>query len=221
VSAELLVAVAGLALLDAFNPATILAVALILLLPGEQRAAKATTFVAGAYLTVLVGGATVFLAADTAVAAAAGGLVWVRRIAFGLAALAVLRAAIRRRRRHRRAAIALPSWLTTTTAAPFGVLVTGADLPNAFPYFIAIERLASSAVTTSTALLVLAGYALLYCLPCLLLLVINAVHGERVRAHLDRLHRRFGTARDVPASMPAALGLAILATLLAGVATTA
>ena len=133
-SAELLVAVVGLALLDAFNPATILAVALILLLPGERRAAKATTFIAGAYLTVLVLGATLFLAADTAAATAAGGLVWVRRIAFGLAALAVLRAAIRRLRRHRRAPIALPSWFTTTTAAPFGVLVTGADLPNAFPY---------------------------------------------------------------------------------------
>jgi hypothetical protein len=44
--------------------------------------------------------------------------------------------------------------------------MTGADLPNAFPYFIAIERLINAEVDTITGLAVLAGYAVIYCLPC-------------------------------------------------------
>lgn len=79
----------GLALLDAVNPATILGVALILLLPGERRTAKAMTFVLGAYISVLAAGAALFLAADMAAQAVAGGLVWVRRVAFTLAAVSL------------------------------------------------------------------------------------------------------------------------------------
>ena len=122
---------------------------------------------------------------------------------------------------HRRRAVALPPWLTVATAAPLGVLVTGADLPNAFPYVIAVERLVSAGVPTATALPVLAGYAVVYCLPCLLLLGAGAAWGARVRARLERVHRRFGGERDVPRSVGAALGLAALAAAAAGVAVAA
>ena len=43
----------------------------------------------------------------------------------------------------------------------------GRGPPNAFPYFIAIERLVNADTTTRITLLVLAGYAVVYCLPCL------------------------------------------------------
>ena len=43
------------------------------------------------------------------------------------------------------------------TALPLGVVVTGDDLPNAFPYFIAIKRLHNARVTAGTAPPVLAG----------------------------------------------------------------
>jgi len=220
-SGGLLAGIAGLALLDAFNPATILGVALILLLPGERRSAKAVTFVLGAYATVLLAGAALFLAADAAADALAAGLVWVRRMAFGVAAVSLLLAAARRLRPHRRRAVALPIWLTVPTAAPLGLLVTAADLPNAFPYIIAVERLVSADVDILTALLVLAGYALVYCLPCLLLLAAATLHGDRVRYRIERLHHRFGGDRDVPRSLPAAIGLTALATAAAGIAVTA
>ena len=45
-------------------------------------------------------------------------------------------------------------------AAPLGVLVTGADLSDAFLYVIAIERLVDADVAIPTGLLLLGGYAL-------------------------------------------------------------
>ncbi len=218
-TAGLLVGVAGLALLDAFNPATIVAVALILLLPGSRRTPKALAFVLGAYLTVLVLGGVLYLAADAA--SVAGGLLWVRRIAFGMAAVALVLAALRRLRPYRRRAIALPRWFSVATALPLGVIVTGADLPNAFPYFIAIERLVSAGVPFGAGLLVLAGYAVVYCLPCLVLLVAGVGWGHRVRGRLGGLYARFGDAQDVPRSVPAAVWLAVLGVALASVAVTA
>jgi len=220
-SGGLLAGIAGLALLDAVNPATILGVALILLLPGERRTAKAITFVLGAYISVLAAGAALFLAADTAAEAVAGGLVWVRRVAFTLAAVSLLLAAARRLRPHRRLPVTLPSWLTVTTAAPLGLMVTAADLPNAFPYVLAVERLVSAGVDATAALLVLAGYALVYCLPCLLLLAAATLWGGSIRPRLERLHARFGGERDVPRSVPAAIGLSALAAGAAGIAVAA
>ena len=91
------------------------------------------------------------------------------------------------------------------------MLVTVADLPNAFPYLIAIERLVAADVPDGTALLVLAGYGVVYCLPCLVLLVAGTVHGDRVRRRLQRVYDRIGRSRLVPRSFPAALGLLVLA----------
>lgn len=217
----LLGAVAGLALLDSLNPATILGVALILLLPGRSPVPSAVAYVLGAYVTVLGLGVALYLAADAAAGAVEGGLVWVRRIAFGLAALMLLRAALTRLRPSRRRAIALPAWFSPWTALPLGAVVTAADLPNAFPYAIAIERMVSAGVQPPAGLAVLAAYSLIYCLPCLVLLVAGIARGERVRARLHGLYARFGGAADRPRSLSAALGLGLLAAAVAGVAVTA
>lgn len=207
----LLTGILGLALLDALNPATIGGVALILLTPLRRPVASATAFVAGAYLTVLALGLAVFAGAGAAADAVAGGVVWVRRIALGLAAVMLLVAAVRRLRSRYRRAVTLPAWFGPWTAAPVGVLVTGADLPNAFPYVIAIERLVSAGVPAGQGVAVLAGYALVYCAPCLVLLGLGALHGESVRRRLRGVYERIGSARTVPRSVPAALGLAALA----------
>ena len=76
--------------------------------------------------------------------------------------------------------------------------MTGADLPNAFPYLIAIERLLAAGITAPNATLVLATYALVYCVPCLVLLALGLTRGDRVIGALRRLHDRFGLAE--PAS---------------------
>jgi cytochrome c biogenesis protein CcdA len=208
--------IAGLAALDSLNPATLVAITLILLSSRRRPLAEAIGFVIGAFTTVLLIGLALYVGAEAAASAIAGALTWLRRGAFGLAALVLFVSAVRSLRARRRATIGLPNWFTPVTAAGLGVVMTGADLPNAFPYFIAIERLLAADITTPTATLVLAAYALIYCLPCLVLLALGLNRGERVIGALRRLHDRFGADTVIPSSRVRAAAF-----LLAGLAVSA
>jgi cytochrome c biogenesis protein CcdA len=112
----------------------------------------------------------------------------------------------------------VPGWVNPLTAAVLGLFMTGADLPNAFPYFIAIERIVNADVGTTPSLLLIAGYALVYCLPCLLLLIAGATRGDRVRRRLGTLYERLGAEKKQPRSVPIAVGYLVAA---AGVLTIA
>ncbi|MEV4277649.1 GAP family protein [Actinoplanes xinjiangensis] len=217
-TATLLAGIAGLALLDALNPATIAGVALLLLAPMTHPTRAAAGFVAGAYLTVLTLGAVVYIGADVAADTAGNGLIWVRRIAFTVAATALAVTGLRRLRPRIRPAVTVPTWVNPLSAAILGLIMTGADLPNAFPYFIAIERIVNADLGTTTSLTIIAGYALVYCLPCLLLLIAGATRGDRIRHRLGNLYERLGAEKKQPRSVPIAAGYLIAA---AGVLTIA
>jgi cytochrome c biogenesis protein CcdA len=206
VTAALLAGVAGLALLDALNPATIAGVALLLLAPMPHPVRAAAGFVGGALLTVFGMGTLLYIGADTAADAAGNGLIWVRRAAFTLAAIALAVTGLRRLRPRIRPAVTVPRWVNPLSAAALGLLMTGADLPNAFPYFIAIERIVNAGVGTTPALLIIASYAVIYCLPCLLLLIAGATRGDRVRRRLGGLYERLGAEKKQPRSVPIAVG---------------
>ncbi len=216
----LIAGIAGLALLDSLNPATIVAITLILLTGPRRPILSAMAFVIGAALTVFTLGAVVFISAGAAADVVSDGIVWLRRLAFGLAAVALFVAAARRLRPRARQAISLPAWFSPATALPLGVVMTGADLPNAFPYFIAIERLISAEADTTTGLVVLAGYAVIYCLPCLVLLLAGRVLHEHVQPWLQRLFRRLTTGTS-PRSVPAAIALSVLGIGVASIAASA
>ncbi|POH70909.1 hypothetical protein E3O57_05010 [Cryobacterium sp. TMN-39-2] len=209
VTAPLLLAIAGLAVLDSFNPATIVAVTLILLAAPRRPVLTALATVLGAALTVFGAGAALFLGAGAASGAVDGIVQGIRYVAFAAAGLVLILAGIRRFRTRPRTPIALPAWFTPWTALPFGALLTGADLPNAFPYFIAIERLLNAGVTTGAGLLILAGYAVIYCLPCLVLLTVGILSHRRTHALLSRITTRLGTG-DVTASPVIAVALILL-----------
>ncbi|MWV51411.1 hypothetical protein GRS96_19250 (plasmid) [Rathayibacter sp. VKM Ac-2803] len=208
-SGPLLLAIAGLAALDAFNPATIVAVTLILLAAPRRPVLTALVTVLGAALTVFGAGAALFLGAGAAAGAVDGIVQGIRYAAFAAAGLVLVISGIRRFRTRARKPITLPSWFTPWTALPFGALLTGADLPNAFPYFIAIERLLDARLTPGEGLLVLAGYAVIYCLPCLALLVVGILARKRTHAVLSRITARLGTG-DVKASPTTAIVLILL-----------
>ncbi|NAZ85257.1 GAP family protein [Kineococcus indalonis] len=219
-TAGLLWAIAGLAALDSLNPATIAGVTLILLAPLRRPGLTACAYVAGAYLVVLAVGSGLFLGSATLGDTVTGAATWVRRGALLLAALVLLISAARRLRTRTRAALVLPPWFGPWTAAPLGVLVTGADLPNAFPYLIAVERLGAAEVAPGTGLLVLALYGLVYCLPCLLLLLAGLTWHHHTTQRLRRLYDRLGGERLQPRSVPAAVGLVLLAAAVAVLALT-
>lgn len=218
---SLLAGIAGLAVLDSFNPATLVAVALILLGSRRRPLAETLAFVAGAFSAVLGLGLVVYLGAEAAASAVEDGLTWLRRLAFGFAALVLLVSAVRSLRPRRRSDLTLPGWFNPATAVGLGVVMTAADLPNAFPYVIAIERLVSAQVPATTGILVLAGYALVYCVPCLVLLAAGLSHGDRVQRGLRRLHDRFGSGVEVPASRRRALLLLVAAIAVAAIAAAA
>lgn len=136
-------------------------------------------------------------------------MIGLRFVAYGAAGVLLVLAGIRRVRTRRRKPVRLPDWFGPLTAFPFGALLTAADLPNAFPYFISIERLIDADLTVGQGVLVLAGYALIYCLPCLVLLVIGLIARRRTRSLLERITTRFGTG-EVKASPPIAILLILL-----------
>ena len=210
ISSGLLAGIAALALADSLNPATIVVITLILLTVRHRPGVSAMAFALGAMCTVFVLGAVIFLGAGAAADAVSEGLVWLRRAVFLIAAVALAVAGARRLQSRQRKAIELPSRFGAWTAAPLGVMVTGADLPNAFPYFIAIERLVDADVATRTGLLVLGSYALVYCTPCLILLALGMAHGDKVKLRLRKILDRFSTG-TIKRSVPIALALFVLA----------
>lgn len=212
----LLAGIAGLALLDSLNPATIVAVTLILIAAPRRPTLVAASAVLGAAVTVFAAGAALFLTAGAAAGAVDGIIIGLRIVAFSAAGVALVVAGIRRLRDRPRRAIALPAWFSPWTALPFGVLLTAADLPNAFPYFIAIERMVATEVPIGVGLAILAGYTFVYCLPCLILLVVGLTSGGRVRERLERLVDRFGTG-TVKRSIPIGIALALLGVAVASI----
>ena len=66
--------------------------------------------------------------------------------------------------------------------------------------------------------MIIAGYALVYCLPCLLLLIAGVARGARVRRRLGTLYERLGVEKKQPRSVPIAAGCLVVA---AGVLTIA
>lgn len=201
----MLAGIAGLALLDSLNPATIAAVALVLLLAQRRPVLSAVAVAAGGYLTVLGVGLVLFFSAGAAAEAVNGVVVALRFVAFGLAGFSLIVAGVRRLRDRPRKRVRLPDWFSPATAIGLGAGMTAADLPNAFPYFIAIERLLNANVSGLTGVAVIAGYAAIYCLPCVILVVIGSLAHDKVRGRLQRLVARFTTG-VVKRSVPIAAG---------------
>jgi len=216
VSWSLLAGIAGLALLDSLNPATIAGVGLVLLLARRRPVLSAVSVAAGAYFTVLGVGVLLFFSAGAAAGAVDGVVVGLRFVAFGVAGVGLVVAGLRRLGDRPRKPIRLPGWFSPATAIALGSSMTAADLPNAFPFFIAIERLLDAQVTAASGVPVIAGYAVIYCLPCLILVLVGSVAHDRVRGRLERLVARFTTGvvkRSVPlaaGSITAGVGVAAI-----------
>ena len=81
-------------------------------------------------------------------------------------------------------------------------------MPNAFPYFITIERLVSNEVELNTGLLIILGYTLIYCLPCLILLLIGTLSRAATKIWLEQLVQKFGSGTVKPSAPIAVLTFA-------------
>src|ERR687897_3383612 len=104
--------IAGLAVLDSLNPATLVAVTLILLSSRRRPIAEAVGFVIGACATVFLLGLALYIGAEAAASSISGALTWLRRGAFGLAALMLFMSSARSLGVRHRSAVGLPAWFT-------------------------------------------------------------------------------------------------------------
>lgn len=213
ITSEFLLSITGLALLDSLNPATIVTVTLILLAAPKRAGLVAHSAVIGAAATVFAIGATIFISAGAAAGAVDTITVGLRFLAFGAAGFYLIYSGVKRFKDRERKVISLPAWFNPRTALPFGVLLTAADLPNAFPYFITIERMVSRDVDQGTGLLILIGYAFIYCLPCLILLLVGTLSRDLTKKWLEKVVAKLGTGpikRSIPvAVITIALGISV------------
>ena len=208
-----LVGILGLALLDSLNPATIVTVGLILMLREEKPFSTAISAVLGAFGLVFLSGALLYLTAQWSSSQINGLLGWISTLVFVVAGLWLIWHGIARLRPAARKEIHLPDWVTPGTAWFFGGFFTAADLPNALPYLVAIERLVDAEVGAS-AIWVILGYSLVYCVPCIALLIFFKLNQARVHQLVVALHERFGKG-DRPRSLWMAVALIGLGLLVA------
>lgn len=206
----------GLALLDSLNTSTLLVVVVVLLL-ARRPVLSAWLYLAGAVGSFLLLALGLYLGASGAAAAVAGGTLLVRRVALLLVAVLLGVLAVRRLRERPRRALDLPRWFSPATAAVVGVLATLADLPTAFPLFLAVERLTAAGVERGDGVLAVLGYTAVYALPALVALLVVSVLRERLRPGLARVRDLVG-AGPVPRSVPVAVLLALGALAAAAVA---
>lgn len=211
-----MVVLAGLALLDSLNTSTLFIV-MVVLLAARDPVRAGVAYAVGAVLAFLGLAVGLYSGASAAEAVVSDVALWLRRGTFVLLAGWLLVLALRRLRDRPRKPFLLPRWFSPLTAVPIGVLATVADLPNAFPLFVAVERLVAADLDLSTGVVALCGYAVVYALPVAALLVVGARRGARVRARMQRVSDRFlsGVARR---SVPLAAGFTLAATASVAVA---
>jgi len=187
---ELIATLIGLALVDSVNLFTIWIVLAILLL-ARRPAATSWTFAAGAFISFITATLAFYFVASAAASVLFGLTHWLRRIIFVLIAVTFLVLAVRRLKTRPRQQFKLPSWVNPWSGVPLGALATVADLPNAFPMFLAVERLIDAGVPTSTGVGLLLGYSVIYMLPTLAVLILGLVFGARARIRIQRLYDKF------------------------------
>jgi cytochrome c biogenesis protein CcdA len=177
---ELLAAVIPLALLDSLNPGTIAGAVYLLLTP--HPTARTVAYIAGTGVPYYAGGVLIYLGLGPALRDLParipgplldGGLAVVGAVLVGMAEW------LRRRPRRTDASPRTPRVLHPGATLLFGASGTLFDLPTALPLFVAIERLAASGAERLPALLSLAVYVLVYCLPLLILLGASLVLRSR------------------------------------------
>lgn len=213
---ELVIALMGLALLDSLNTSTLFIV-MVVLLGARDPLRSGAAYAAGAVLAFVALAVALYTGASAAEAVVSDLARWLRRGTFALLAVWLLFLAWKRLRDRPRKPFLLPAWFSPLTAVPIGVAATIADLPNAFPLFLAVERLVAADLDRQVGVVALCGYTVVYSLPVVALLLLGARRGARVRAGMQRITDRFlsGVARR---SIPLAAGFALAAITSATVA---
>jgi len=186
-STALLLAIGGIALLDSLNPS--LFVAQFYLLTTARPVPRILSYIAGVLAANFIGGLIFLAGAQALVVRFIAGLSPSWLYAGGLALGSAL--------------LVFGLWLPLTPPAseqarqprslhPVHTFLLGAavmvnELTTALPYFVAIERIASSGVSSGAAVALLALYNLVFALPLFGFLGLFVSYGARFAAQTERI----------------------------------
>lgn len=176
----------GIALVDSLNPSAL--VVTTLLLAGHDPFRRSLAYVAGIAVTYYVVGVAVVLGADDLLTAAVDAFSR-PEVGFGVeAALGVVLVAFGLRRRRERGDAA-PRLRGSGVVAAFltGMTVTAVESTTALPYVGALTALVRAEVSLATILVALAVYNLVFVLPPLALVALQAARPGRAEAVLARV----------------------------------
>jgi cytochrome c biogenesis protein CcdA len=186
----LLAGLLGIALVDSLNPSAL--VVTTLLLSGANPYRRSLAYIAGIALTYYAVGVAVLLGAGDVLTSAVDGL---RRPAVGFGvelALGVVLVVVGLRRRSPPRDRTGPRVRGTSAPAAFltGMTVTAVESTTALPYIGALTALARSDVSSGATLLVLALYNIVFVLPPLALVLVQALRPGEVQAVVERVRNR-------------------------------
>ncbi|MCH7230940.1 hypothetical protein L0U85_08770 [Glycomyces sp. L485] len=200
----LLASLAGLAVLDSLNTSTMLAV-VVIVLTARRPTATTWAYLTGAVLAFYLVAAALLLGASAAEDALTEFSMWARVTIFAALSLFLTWLGWRRlRTRPKRPVVRLPSWVNPWSAVGLGAMTTASDLPSAFPLFFAVSRLVDAPITIAQGFALLAGYAAVYALPTIGVLVLGLKLKDRMRDRLEQLASGYGKG-EVAASRPMAV----------------
>ena len=190
-TATLALTLVGLALIDSVNVSTLKTVAIILLV-ARRPTATGWMYAIGALVSFMALAFALYFGAQAASEVVAEFSLWVRRIIYVVLAVAFVVFGVRKLKTRQRGGIPkLPAWINPYTGILLGALATVADIFNAFPLFLALDRIVEVDVSAGTAVLTLVVYSLIYILPTFALLGLGLIYRKRVVVKLEQFLGRF------------------------------
>ncbi|MFN8378565.1 MAG: GAP family protein [Anaerolineae bacterium] len=208
---NLLLVLLPIAVVDSFNPTATAMIVLLLAMP--KPVARVSAAIAGFGLAYFAFGVLVVLGASSLIAqvsawfASPPPLYYLFQLVLGLALLAF---AVRqfRARSDGGEQVEVPStrWLGSPVVAfGLGAALNISELPTAFPYLAALERVTLSGVGVAGVVLALAAYAFIFVLPLLIILLLYVRLRERAAPIIERINESVRRG-----SRPLIIGLSFL-----------
>lgn len=207
----LVVGLLGVAIVDSLNPSAL--VVTTLLLAGQNPYRRALAYVAGISLTYFCVGVAVLVGAGDVLTSAVEALRQ-PRIGFGIEAVLGALLVVVGLRKPRSSELRPPRLRGSSVPAAFvtGVTVTAVESTTALPYVGALTALARANLSLASTLFALALYNVVFVLPPLALVALQAVRPGRAEAFIDGVRRRIKALDTrVTRAVIAAIGLLMLA----------
>jgi cytochrome c biogenesis protein CcdA len=197
---NLLVLLIPIAVIDSFNPTAIATIIVLLALP--RPVPRVVAAIMGFGFAYFAFGVLVVLGAGQLIAQISAGVghwfanpppvLYVLQLALAAGLFSYFFRQQRKRAQPAAVTEVAPSrsvrWASTPVAAfALGVALNASELPTAFPYLAALERITASQVLAGEAILALLVYALIFVLPLIIVLALYLRLRERAAPAIQRV----------------------------------